>query len=304
MPTPKEGTLLEKREIVLDRTALAQMKEAGAEAGQVRDAVANSKLVRAFAITYQSNGRRVNGFLVMPRKMSGKVPCIIWNRGGLGPNFAITIPNVFRPLARIASWGYVVIASQYSGNGGSEGIDDCGGPETIADVLNLRTVLRQVPNVDLDRIGMHGASRGGMMTYLCLARVKWIKAAVTVAGLADVARNLRGRPDLKQYSRQFWNPTRENIAFRSAVRWPETFHKKTPVLMMHGTADWRVSPQDSIDLATGLYRHRVPCRLVMFEGDDHGMSEHIGERYRLTREWFDRFVKNDGPLPDLKPHGA
>ena len=31
---------------------------------------------------------------------------------------------------------------------------------------------------------MYGASRGGLMTYLCLARVKWIKA-VTVAGLAD-----------------------------------------------------------------------------------------------------------------------
>lgn len=304
MTKQKEGKLLDRREIVLDRALLAKMKANGAEADQLRGAVANAKLVRVFAITYQSNGHRVKGFLAMPRKLSKKMPCVIWNRGGLGPNFAIKDLTVFRPIAALASWGYVVVASQYSGCAGSEGTDDCGGPKTVNDVLNLRTVLSQVPNADLKRIGMHGGSRGGMMTYLCLAKVKWIKAAVTVAGLADVARNFRGRPDLKTYSRQFWNPTRQNMQLRSAVCWPEKFYKKTPLLLMHGTSDWRVSPQDSIDLATALYKHRVPYRLVVFEGDDHGITEHADERSRLTREWFDRFVKDGKPLPNLKPHGT
>ena len=59
----------------------------------------------------------------------------------------------------------------------------------VADVLNLVTLLKGLPYVDPDRIGMMGHSRGGMMTYLvlkqdCLADTKDIKAAATVGGVA------------------------------------------------------------------------------------------------------------------------
>lgn len=72
---------------------------------------------------------------------------------------------------------------------------------------------------------------------------------------------------------------------------------------MHGTADWRVSPLDPIRLAEKLYVQKVPFRLVMFEGGDHGMSEYKTEVNELTYKWFERFVKNREKLPNLKPHG-
>jgi len=33
------------------------------------------------------------------------------------------------------------------------------------------------------------------------------------------------------------------------------------------------------------------------------LTEHIKEVNRLTKEWFDKYLKNDSPLPDLIPHG-
>jgi len=303
MPKLKEGTLLAKEEIILDREVLRVFKEKGLSLEQLADIKRIVKKTKAFRITYQSNGHRVNGFLIAPRAIRGTLPCIIWNRGGIGEFGAITLAAVFRSMGRMAEWGYVVIATQYSGNGGSEGADDCGGPETLNDVLNLKKVLEQIPTADISRIGMYGWSRGGMMTYLSLANVKWIKAAVTMAGLADVARSVKRRPALAEAYKELWKVTPKNIHDRSAVRWPEKFSKKAPILLLHGTADWRVTVQDSLDLTAALVKEKVPCRLVVFEGDDHGITANAKERYRLTHEWFDRFVKNGEPLPNLTPHG-
>jgi dipeptidyl aminopeptidase/acylaminoacyl peptidase len=255
-----------------------------------------------FAISYQSNGHRVNGFLALP-KGKGKHPCIIFNRGGANAHFALTEEKAVRWLGGMVAWGYVVIASNYSGAGGSEGEDDLGGKVTLNDVLNLKKVLEQVKEADTSRIGMYGASRGGMMTYLALAKVKWIKAAVASAGLADLKRNARARPKMKKLYGEIHIRTPKDYFDRSAVQWPEKFHKKTPVLLMHGTADWRVPVLDSLDLARGLYESKVPYRLVIFEGADHSISEHRDTRNQMVREWFDRFVKNGEALPNLKLHG-
>lgn len=90
---------------------------------------------------------------------------------------------------------------------------------------------------------------------------------------------------------------------RSAIYWANKLYKKTPLLIMHGTADWRVNPLDSIHLAEKLYENQVPYRLVVFEGTDHALNENAKTAEMLTFEWFERFLKKDEKLPVLKPHG-
>jgi dipeptidyl aminopeptidase/acylaminoacyl peptidase len=72
---------------------------------------------------------------------------------------------------------------------------------------------------------------------------------------------------------------------------------------MHGGADWRVNPLDSIRLAEKLYEKKVPYRLVIFEGADHAISEYLKTRNEYTFEWLDRFLKKSEKLPLLVPHG-
>jgi dipeptidyl aminopeptidase/acylaminoacyl peptidase len=59
---------------------------------------------------------------------------------------------------------------------------------------------------------------------------------------------------------------------------------------MHGTADKRVSPLDSIELAAELYKHGKPFRLEIFDNGDHGLHTHKNEWQAQTREWFNHFV--------------
>ena len=68
-----------------------------------------------YAITYMSDGLRVNGFLGRPRA-EGVHPAIIYNRGGFREYGALEGWEV----ALFAEAGYVSVASQYRGNAGSE----------------------------------------------------------------------------------------------------------------------------------------------------------------------------------------
>ncbi|TSC72185.1 MAG: peptidase [Parcubacteria group bacterium Gr01-1014_38] len=217
-------------------------------------------------------------------------------------DFGKITPKTLRMFERIAQWGYLVIASQYSGCGGSEGKDEFGGQDLL-DVLNLRRVLKRHPRADVRRIGMIGWSRGGLMTYLALAKVRWIRAAVSVAGVADVAALESDRPEMARRLRRMFRHTPRSVAQRSAIRQVRSFSRTAPLLLIHGTADWRVSPLQSMRLGEQLYRHRIPFRLVVLEGADHGLSGFRKEENRLTKEWLDRYVKGQRTLPNLRPHG-
>lgn len=250
-----------------------------------------SRKVRVRAIQYRSNGNRVHGFLVEPKQLTEKTSCIIWNRGGSNDFGALTEWQVFAVLGMFASWGYIVIASQYAGNVGGEGTDEFGGSD-VNDVLVLRDVLRRHSHADLSRIGMHGGSRGGMMTYLCLTKVDWIRAAVTNAGLANLERVATMRPEMNRLFKKMFGGAKKELLSRSAVLHASKFSKKTALLMMHGTNDWRVSPLDSIDLSAALLRAGVHHQLALFAGDDHNLTTNRKKRWQLTREWFDTHLTN------------
>jgi dipeptidyl aminopeptidase/acylaminoacyl peptidase len=261
-------------------------------------------------IVYESDGLRIAGFLAYPRTAPGsavRLPCVLWNRGGNQDFGAITVEVFLRRAERITGWGYVLLASNYRGAPGSEGKDEFGGAD-VADVVNAMTVFDQLAFADRDRIGMWGHSRGGMMTYLALTRTERIRAAVIGAGIADLERMIRLRPEMESdVAAQLvpdWTAQRAKaIAARSAVRFLDRLPKNVPILLVHGTADKRVDPRDSLDMAQGLFATGRPFRLLMIEGADHGISERVDDYNLAARDWLDRFVRDRAPLPNLVPHG-
>ena len=178
------------------------------------------------------------------------------------------------------------------------------------DVLNLIPMLEQIPEADTDRMGVYGWSRGGMMTYLALKQSDRFKAAIVGAGIADIAAGIDQRPDMVEHVHAElvpgWDDPEERaaaITARSAIAWPEALPETTPILLLHGSADWRVDPTQVLDMARALLDAQRPFRLVMFEGGDHGLSDYYDEVDRLAIEWFDRYVRDGETWPSLEPHG-
>jgi dipeptidyl aminopeptidase/acylaminoacyl peptidase len=258
------------------------------------------------SITYLSDGLKVKGYLASP-KDGKKLPCVIYNRGGSRSFGALNDEEAVYLLGRIATWGYVVAASQYRGNAGGEGKEEFGGAD-VHDVLNLIPLLESLPQADTTRIGMYGWSRGGMMTYLALTRTDRIAAAVIGGGSSDQFDGLKRRPDLEKsvYAElipDYANNKEAALIARSAIRWPEKINKKTPLLLLHGSADWRVHPTEALEMVSALYKSKHPFRFVFFEGGDHGLSEYQEEVNRQIKDWLDHYVRDREPWPSLEPHG-
>ena len=257
------------------------------------------------SITYLSDGLKVKGYLAAPKE-GKKLPCVIYNRGGSRSFGTLNDEEAVYLLGRIATWGYVVAASQYRGNAGGEGKEEFGGAD-VHDVLNLIPLLESQPQADATRIGMYGWSRGGMMTYLALTRTDRIAAAVVGGGSSDLFDGLKRRADMEKVYAELIPDYADNkeaaLIARSAIRWPEKINKKTPLLLLHGSADWRVHPTEALAMVSALYKCKQPFRFVFFEGGDHGLSEYRGEVNRQIKDWLDHYVRDRAPWPSLEPHG-
>lgn len=257
-------------------------------------------------ITYQSDGLKVKGYLAQP-KNNGKYPCIVYNRGGNKEFGKLNSKKAVFILGKAASWGYVVAASQYRGNDGGEGKEEFGGKD-VNDVLNLIPLFDHVNNTDTSKMGIYGWSRGGMMTYLTLTKTNKFKAAVIGGGLSDLRKWIDTRKDTIEsvyYENipKYAENRSESINSRSAIFQVENISKTTPILMLHGTADWRVVPEMALDLSKAFISNKIPHRLVMFEGGNHGLSEFKSDVDIMAKQWFDDYLKNSKELPDLSPHG-
>jgi dipeptidyl aminopeptidase/acylaminoacyl peptidase len=258
-----------------------------------------------YNITYMSDGLKINGFMVRPKE-AGLYPCIIFNRGGSRDLGALTVGSAIHTLGHVAKSGYIVIASQYRGNAGSQGKEEFGGSD-INDVTILPEVLSEVEGADTDRIGMYGWSRGGMMTYIALTEMDQIKAAAVGGAISDAYLSFKNRPAMEDLANELVPDFQKNreaeLDRRSAIKFVDKFPKDVPILLLHGNSDWRVSSEHSLMLAMEFNKYRIPYRLIIFEGGDHGLSEFRPEIDDRVVRWFDRFVKNGEALPNMEFHG-
>ncbi len=265
------------------------------------------KKVEMEEIYYMSDGLRVKAYLAYP-KNADHLPVIIYNRGGNREFSKIYPYRVVDILARMASWGYVAVGTQYRGNDGGDGEEEFGGAD-VNDVLNLFPLLEKLPQADTGRIGMMGKSRGGMMTYLTLMQTDKVKAAVIIGGVTDlqVMNGSRGN-EMETYVYRELIPGYDSnkdslLRIRSAINRVDEICRSCPVLLMHGTADWRVPPEESLHMAAEFQKRKIPYRLVMIEGEDHGLTTRKEESNQFARNWFHRFLVEGEPLPNLEPHG-
>lgn len=304
----QENKLIVNKRLVSDLSETISLYEMKKEVNGITKWKENFKYINSieiYEIIYLSDGLKIKGFLVKPKK-KGNYPCIIYNRGG-NRNFGVLTSDLAAiRLGKIAKEGYVVIASQYRGNGGSEGNEEFGGKD-VNDITILPDVLKEIEDADINRIGMYGWSRGGMMTYIALTKTDKIKAAIVGGAPSNLTIIDRPKMETKVYSElipNYWSNKEKELKKRSAIYFIDKFPKNLPILMLHGTADWRVKSEQSLNLALAFGKKEIPYRLIMFEGGDHGISEHRKEVNEQILKWFNKYLKDGKKLPNTKYHGG
>jgi dipeptidyl aminopeptidase/acylaminoacyl peptidase len=295
----QDGKIIEQKPFLFADTTISQLEKTIPEAKQILASV------DFYKIKYLSDGLAITGYLAVPKK-TGKYPCVIFNRGGNRELGALNPNSILRFLGLVSSWDYVVIGSQYRGNDGGEGKDEFGGKD-VNDVLNLIPCLQSIGKADTSRLGMFGWSRGGLETYLSLTKTCCIKAAVIGSGAADAFTNIKMRPNMDSVYMELapgYFQNRDSVLKeRSPVFLADKICSATPLLLLIGSADWRVSPQEQLEMVNKLYELKHPLRVEFLEGGQHSLIEHYDEVNRAAKLFLDTYVRDKKPLPDLEPHG-
>jgi dipeptidyl aminopeptidase/acylaminoacyl peptidase len=309
-PCPPRDTVRHADYVAGVRRELEQERKDAAEEHIVMPAISDARLRAALAtpaefeqhiayagfecrkISYASGGLVIAGLLWKPIDTTGKsFPLLIANRGG-NRDFGTMSPWLYWGWHDFLKAGYVVLASQYRGAPGSEGQDGFGGAD-LDDVRALLPLARRLGYVDLRNVFMFGGSRGGMETYM-LARSGFpLRAMAIRAGSADEHRGLAERPAMKEVYKELVPEYRTDpeaaLDRRSAALWANEI--KVPTIIFQGADDWRVDPQDALDVARGLTAAHTPYELHMYEGDTHAMTLNQRDMIARTLAFFERYKK-------------
>ncbi|RXZ65275.1 S9 family peptidase [Pelagerythrobacter rhizovicinus] len=217
-----------------------------------------------------------------------------------GQGYAVFIPN-YR-----GSTGYgVAFAKQHQGDYAGKEFDD---------LVDGKRALVEAGIADPDRVGITGGSYGGFATaWGSTYYSQEFAAGVMFVGISNNISKF-GTTDIPNemylvHERKWPWEEWDHLLERSPIYHVDK--AETPLLIMHGDSDTRVSPTQSYE----LYRHiktrkpDTPVRLVLYPGEGHGNAK-AAARYDYNvrmMEWFDTYLKTgnrDAELPAPRPELA
>ena len=267
------------------------------------------------AVTWKApDGLEISGVLTYPLDYvrGRRYPLVLQVHGGPeGVSLNGWTSSVLYPVQPLAAKGFVVLQPNYRGSQG-RGVafsqadhDDLGGKD-FEDILAGIDMLVEGGVVDPQRVGTGGWSYGGYMSAWAATRhSERFAASVVAAGLTNWIA-FAGTTDIPHemalvHWNSWWFDEPELHWQRSPLAHLE--ESRTPTLIVHGTADDRVHPEQSLELYTALRIKEVPTQLVFYPREPHGLNERAHQLDFVTRvlDWFDRHLA--GAITENDPPG-
>lgn len=251
-----------------------------------------------------SRGDTVKGFYILPPDFSpeAKYPLLVYYYGGCMPT-GKTLEFQY-PLQVLAGQGYVVYVCQPSGAIGygqefaARHVNAWGKLAADDIIEGTQAFMRSHAFVDSLHVGCMGASYGGFMTQYLQTRTHLFAAAVSHAGISNIASYWGGGywgysyGECAQFGSYPWNNP------RLYVEQSPLFHADkitTPLLLLHGTADTNVPTDESQQLFTALKILGREVSYFRIDGQNHVITDYA-KRLRwqsLIFAWFAKYLKGD-----------
>jgi dipeptidyl aminopeptidase/acylaminoacyl peptidase len=209
----------------------------------------------------------------------------------------------FDPLTQLlVARGYTVVAPNIRGSTGygqkflASNRGDWGGGD-FKDVMACVDDLVRRKIADPNRLAIVGWSYGGYMAEWAITQTDQFKAAVSGAGMADLATEF-GTELHPQGDEWYFQTPYENLAgFQKSSPIVYIKNAKTPTLILQGEADTTDPISQSQMLYRGLKRYNVPTEFVVYPREPHGLREekHVADRYRRSLAWIEKYLGPAAP---------
>ena len=254
----------------------------------------------ARSVSWTSDGRTVQGWLVAPHVVTpGKTyPMVVMIHGG--PSSATTptfIGNTSRDALtrRLLDRGYYIFQPNPRGSYGQgeaftrANVRDFGGGD-LRDILAGVEAVEKVAPVDDKRLGIMGHSYGGFMTMWTVTHSNRFHAAVAGAGIANWT-SYYGQNGIDRWMIPFFGASvYDDPAIYRQLSPLETIKQATtPTFIYVGERDVECPAPQSVEFWHGLKAVGVKTRLLILEGEGHGIRQpaHIRQLNDGTFEWFE-----------------
>lgn len=269
--------------------------------------------IEVINMIYKSDKLKIHGFISKKKNLKKKVPVVIYCRGGnnininkkTGRKLGELIPlSIFFSLSNLVNDGKIILfASNYRGSSLSEGKDEFGGND-INDIINLYPIIKKYKYSDEKNICLYGWSRGCSMVMNVHKKVKWIKCIILGAGNYNYFLEKKFRPKMYKMLKTSFSLSEEDLKKRSAIYWIDKLKKNVPILILHGSADWRVSVDNAYLLGQALQKNKIPYKLVIYPGGDHGLLEYKKEVALEKNNFLESYLlDNKQKYINLDNHG-
>lgn len=260
--------------------------------------------VTAYDIPSLDGKATVHGWVCKPADFeAGRLyPAVLYIHGG--PEVCYT-RDFWHEVQALAGAGFAVVYCDPRGSTGY-GLKHCNeeaswGEEAYGDLTGFLDFAVSLGFIDPQRLGITGGSYGGYTTCKIIMRDHRFRAAVAQRTFVNKATSY-GTGDMGFYSaRMNWNEVniKKCLLERSRTSIIRNMDQiDTPLLLLHGYRDYRCSFEQSEQMFVSLHQRRpeVPVRLVMFPGENHGVSRtgllHFQQRHvQEMIDWFTRFLK-------------
>lgn len=261
-------------------TAPAAIKQSNAAAARNPAIAAGEFQLDGERWTYREGEFIMRGVLLKPEG-EGPFPAVLISHGlgGSAESFGLI------KAREMVKWGFVCMSPSYTHSAGPHGdrpkAPKVGPPKTGgrgtqppvdygASAENLRRartcldLMSHMPEVNVNRLFAYGHSMGGFVTI----------------GLAAIA------PDRLQAAAITSSGIGRNEGFPAPAA-ATAEQVRTPFLILHGSADTTVRPQQSADFKAILDTNHVPNERIVFDGEGHPIDQTQREQvFASVQDWF------------------
>jgi dipeptidyl aminopeptidase/acylaminoacyl peptidase len=271
----------------------------GIEAEVDRDAFSQPHFVR-----YASHDGLSVPALVYPSRAPGKdAGAIVLIHGG--PTWAYT--NFWHVAPQhFAQMGYTVLCPNYRGSTGYGRVYqnlnryDLGRGDVLDCVAGADWLVRE-GLASAARLGVTGASQGGYMTMMCLAKHAqyWAAGSSLIGYFNWFTEFATEREDLRYWDLQnMGDPATPEGEARFRDRSPVFFLDgvRAPVQLIAGRADPRCPAAETEQVHDALVKRGVPVELTVYEDEGHGFAkvENKIDAYRKRAAFFTKHLHHEG----------
>ena len=250
------------------------------------------------SLTWHEDGFDVQGWLLLPEHVTGKIPMVTVVHGGPA---ATSGPTFSGPGLRTAliQRGWAVFYPNPRGSFGqgerfaAANVRDLGYGD-LRDILAGIDAAEHVAPVDDGRLGLTGGSYGGFMSMWAVTQTDRFKAAVAVAGISNW-QSYYGENGIDAWMLPYFGASVYDdpavYARSSPIDYIKNAH--TPTFAYVGERDIECPAPQTQEFWHALKAEGVPTAIMIYPGEGHGLREPKNARDALERTltWFDKYLK-------------